>query len=34
MGGFVAHGAGHSIWEEQPAKYAPIILDSITGNWP
>ena len=26
--------AGHFVWEEQPAKYASIILDSITGNWP
>ena len=26
--------AGHFVWEEQPVKYASIILDSITGNWP
>jgi len=26
--------AGHFVWEEAPAKYASIILDSITGNWP
>jgi pimeloyl-ACP methyl ester carboxylesterase len=26
--------AGHFAWEEEPAKYASIILDSITGNWP
>ena len=26
--------AGHFVWEEEPAKYASIILDSITGNWP
>ena len=26
--------AGHFAWEEAPTKYASIILDSITGNWP
>jgi pimeloyl-ACP methyl ester carboxylesterase len=26
--------AGHFVWEEEPAKYASIVLDSITGNWP
>ena len=26
--------AGHFVWEEQPAKYSSIVLDSITGNWP
>ena len=26
--------AGHFVWEEQPAEYASIVLDSITGNWP
>src|SRR5499427_1844779 len=26
--------AGHFVWEEQPAKYAAAVLDSITGNWP
>jgi pimeloyl-ACP methyl ester carboxylesterase len=26
--------AGHFVWEEAPAEYASIILDSITGNWP
>jgi pimeloyl-ACP methyl ester carboxylesterase len=26
--------AGHFAWEETPAHYASIILDSITGNWP
>ena len=26
--------AGHFVWEEQPAKYASAVLDSITGNWP
>jgi pimeloyl-ACP methyl ester carboxylesterase len=25
---------GHFIWEEQPAKYASAVLESITGNWP
>jgi pimeloyl-ACP methyl ester carboxylesterase len=25
--------AGHFVWEEEPAKYAAAILDSITGNW-
>jgi len=25
---------GHFIWEEAPAEYASIILDSISGNWP
>jgi pimeloyl-ACP methyl ester carboxylesterase len=25
--------AGHFVWEEAPAEYASIILDSITGNW-
>jgi pimeloyl-ACP methyl ester carboxylesterase len=24
--------AGHFVWEEEPAKYASAILDSITGN--
>jgi pimeloyl-ACP methyl ester carboxylesterase len=26
--------AGHFVWEEEPAKYASAILDSVTGNWP
>jgi pimeloyl-ACP methyl ester carboxylesterase len=26
--------AGHFVWEEAPAKYASVILDSVTGNWP
>jgi pimeloyl-ACP methyl ester carboxylesterase len=26
--------AGHFVWEEAPAKYASIVLDTITGNWP
>jgi pimeloyl-ACP methyl ester carboxylesterase len=26
--------AGHFVWEEAPTKYASIIVDSITGNWP
>jgi len=26
--------AGHFAWEETPARYASIILDSITGSWP
>jgi pimeloyl-ACP methyl ester carboxylesterase len=26
--------AGHFVWEEEPAKYASTVLDSITGNWP
>ena len=26
--------AGHFVWEEAPAKYASVILDSITGSWP
>ena len=26
--------AGHFVWEEEPAKYAAAVLDSITGNWP
>ena len=26
--------AGHFIWEEELAKYASTILDSITGTWP
>ena len=26
--------AGHFLWEEEPAKYASTVLDSITGNWP
>jgi hypothetical protein len=34
MGGFLAHGAGHVIGDEQPARYVSNILDSITGNWP
>jgi pimeloyl-ACP methyl ester carboxylesterase len=25
--------AGHFIWEEAPADYASIILDSITAGW-
>jgi pimeloyl-ACP methyl ester carboxylesterase len=25
--------AGHFVWEEAPAEYASIVLDSITGNW-
>ena len=27
-------GAGHFVWEEEPAKYASAVLDSITGNRP
>ena len=26
--------AGYFVWEEEPAKYAAAVLDSITGNWP
>jgi pimeloyl-ACP methyl ester carboxylesterase len=26
--------AGHFAWEEQPAKYAAAVIDSVTGNWP
>ena len=26
--------AGHFVWEEEPAKFASTILDTITGNWP
>ena len=26
--------AGHFVWEEEPAQYATVILDSITGRWP
>jgi pimeloyl-ACP methyl ester carboxylesterase len=26
--------AGHFVWEEEPAKYAATVIDSITGNWP
>ena len=26
--------AGHFVWEEAPAEYASIILESITGEWP
>ncbi len=26
--------AGHFVWEEEPAKYASAILDSVTGCWP
>jgi pimeloyl-ACP methyl ester carboxylesterase len=26
--------AAHFVWDEEPAKYAPAGLDSITGNWP
>jgi pimeloyl-ACP methyl ester carboxylesterase len=26
--------AGHFFWEEEPAKYASAVLDSITGTWP
>ena len=26
--------AGHYVWEEEPAKYASAVLDSITGSWP
>lgn len=26
--------AGHFVWEEMPAEYASIVLDSITGSWP
>jgi hypothetical protein len=26
--------AGRFVWEEEPAKYASTVLDSITGNWP
>ena len=26
--------AGHFVWEEEPAKYASAVLESITGNWP
>ena len=25
---------GHFIWEEAPAEYASIVLDSLSGNWP
>jgi pimeloyl-ACP methyl ester carboxylesterase len=25
--------AGHFVWEEAPAEYASIVLDSITGSW-
>jgi pimeloyl-ACP methyl ester carboxylesterase len=25
--------AGHFVWEEAPAEYAAVVLDSITGNW-
>ena len=25
---------GHFIWEEAPAEYASIVLDSVSGNWP
>lgn len=25
--------AGHFVWEEEPAKYASAVVDSITGNW-
>jgi pimeloyl-ACP methyl ester carboxylesterase len=24
--------AGHFVWEEAPAEYASVVLDSITGN--
>jgi pimeloyl-ACP methyl ester carboxylesterase len=30
----VALDAGHFVWEEQPATYASVVLDSITGTWP
>lgn len=26
--------AGHFVWEEEPAKYASAVLDSITGSRP
>jgi pimeloyl-ACP methyl ester carboxylesterase len=26
--------AGHFVWEEEPAKYASVVLDSVTGTWP
>ena len=26
--------AGHFVWEEELAKYASAVLDSITGSWP
>lgn len=26
--------AGHFVWEEEPARYASAVLDSITGSWP
>jgi len=26
--------AGHFVWEEAPAQYASVILDSIAGSWP
>jgi pimeloyl-ACP methyl ester carboxylesterase len=26
--------AGHFVWEEEPARYASAVLDSITDNWP
>jgi pimeloyl-ACP methyl ester carboxylesterase len=26
--------AGHFVWEEEPARYAAVILDSITANRP
>ena len=25
--------AGHFVWEEEPARYASAVLDSITGRW-
>jgi len=25
---------GHFIWEEAPAEYASIVLESVSGNWP
>jgi pimeloyl-ACP methyl ester carboxylesterase len=33
-GRLVIIDAGHFVWDEEPAKYAPAGLDSITGNWP
>jgi pimeloyl-ACP methyl ester carboxylesterase len=26
--------AGHFVWEEAPAQYASVVLESITGSWP
>jgi pimeloyl-ACP methyl ester carboxylesterase len=32
--GLVIIDAGHFVWEEEPAKYASAVLDSVTGNRP